>query len=41
VILELKKLTVIADYFVICSGESTTQVRAIADNIETKLREKE
>ena len=39
-ILELKKLTVIADYFVICSGESTTQVKAIADNIETKLREK-
>lgn len=34
VILELAGLTVIADYFVICSGESTTQVKAIADSIE-------
>lgn len=32
-ILELKALTIIADYFVICSGESTTQVRAIAEAI--------
>ena len=39
-ILELKKLTPVSDYFVICSGDSTTQVKAIADNIETKLREK-
>lgn len=28
----------IADYFVICHGESTTQVDAIADGIEDKLR---
>ncbi|MCE5195129.1 MAG: ribosome silencing factor [Nitrospiraceae bacterium] len=32
-ILELYKLSVIADYFVICSGKSTTQVKAIADGI--------
>ncbi|TAL26860.1 MAG: ribosome silencing factor [Nitrospirae bacterium] len=32
-VLELKALTIIADYFVICSGESTTQVKAIADAI--------
>lgn len=38
VILELHGLTVIADYFVICSGESTTQVRAIVDHIEEKLK---
>ena len=37
VILELIGLTVIADYFVICSGESTTQVKAIADFIEHEL----
>jgi len=30
---------VIADYFVICSGTSTTQVKAIAEYIEHKLRE--
>jgi len=32
-ILELKTLTIIADYFVICAGESTTQVRAIVEAI--------
>ena len=32
-ILDLGKLTYIADYFVICSGSNTTQVGAIADSI--------
>ncbi len=31
VILDLRKLTYITDYFVICSGSSTTQVSAITD----------
>lgn len=39
-ILELKELTVITDYFVVCSGESTTQVKAIAENIEKVLKER-
>ncbi|HMK60839.1 MAG TPA: ribosome silencing factor [Dissulfurispiraceae bacterium] len=39
VILELKDLTVIADYFVICSGTNITQVKAIADHIENELLE--
>ncbi|TAN43267.1 MAG: ribosome silencing factor [Nitrospirae bacterium] len=38
-VLELKDLTVIADYFVICSGDSTTQVKAIAQHVERKLRD--
>ena len=38
-ILDLKKLTAIADYFVICSGESTTQVKAITEQIEEKFDE--
>lgn len=33
-------MTIIADYFIICSGESTTQVRAIAEHIETEFRKK-
>jgi len=33
-ILDLRGLTIIADYFVICSGGSTTHVRAIAESIE-------
>lgn len=32
--------TAITDYFVICSANSTTQVRAIADNIEERLIER-
>ena len=30
-------LTIIADYFVICSGDSTTQVKAIAESIEKEF----
>ena len=37
IILDLSGLTVIADYFVICSGESTTQVKAIAEFIEQEF----
>ena len=33
-------MTIIADYFVICSGESTTQVRAITEHIEAEFRKK-
>ncbi|MBP2649646.1 MAG: rsfS [Firmicutes bacterium] len=39
VILDLEGKTVIADKFVICSANSTTQVQAITDNIEEKLEE--
>ncbi|MBF0558633.1 MAG: ribosome silencing factor [Nitrospirae bacterium] len=38
-VLELRGLTVIADYFVICSGESTTQTRTIAEHIKETLRQ--
>jgi ribosome-associated protein len=37
VILDLRKLTYITDYFVICSGGSTTQVSAISDWIGQTL----
>jgi ribosome-associated protein len=37
VALDLTGLTIIADFFLICSGESTTQVRAIAESIESEL----
>lgn len=37
VVLDLGGLTIIADFFIICSGESTTQVRAIADHIEREF----
>lgn len=38
-ILNVGGLTSIADYFVICSGNSTVQVKAIADEIEEKMAE--
>ncbi len=36
-VLDLRGLTSIADYFVICSAGSTTQVAAIADGIDHAL----
>jgi len=39
ILLDLRKLTAIADYFVICSADSDTQVKAIADEIDSKLAE--
>jgi ribosome-associated protein len=38
-ILEIKKISTVADYFVICSADSDRQVKAIADEVEDKLRE--
>ncbi len=38
-ILDLRKLTTITDYFVICTGDSDTQVKAIADEVDKKLRD--
>ena len=31
--------TAIADYFMICNGDSTTNVNAIADNVIEKMKE--
>jgi len=39
-VIELKTVSAIADYFVLCSADSDTQVRAIADNIDKSLRDK-
>jgi ribosome-associated protein len=36
-ILDLRELTTIADYFVICSGASTTQVGAVVDGVGQQL----
>lgn len=38
-ILDMRNITLVTDYFIICSGNSTTQVKAIADNIDEKLTE--
>jgi ribosome-associated protein len=36
-LLEVSKLTSVADYFLICTGRSDTQVRAIAQHLEESL----
>ena len=38
VVLDLRKVTDFADYFVICSGAVDVHVKAIGDNIENELR---
>ncbi|MFZ5898988.1 MAG: ribosome silencing factor [Bacillota bacterium] len=38
-VLDIGKLTIIGDYFVIISGRSTTHVKAIADHIQETLKE--
>jgi len=38
-ILDLRKLTTITDYFVVCSGDSDTQVKAIADEVDKEMRD--
>lgn len=40
VIIDMRKFPSVCDYFIIASGTSTTQVRAISDNIARKLRDK-
>lgn len=36
-VLDLQAISTIADYFVVCSGNSTTQLRSIADAVEASL----
>lgn len=40
VVLDLKGISSVTDYFMICSGTSDTNVRAIADTVREKLEEK-
>ena len=38
-VLEIDKITTLADYFVICSGGSNTQINALVHNVEKVLTE--
>nr|WP_320146089.1 ribosome silencing factor [uncultured Anaeromusa sp.] len=37
VILKMAEVSLVTDYFIICSANSTTQVKAIADHVEEML----
>lgn len=39
VALDLRELTIIADFFLICTGKSSIQIRAIADRMEERLKD--
>jgi ribosome-associated protein len=39
VALDLRELGAVCDYFLVCSASSSTQVKAVAENIEETLRE--
>ncbi len=36
-VLEINKITTLADYFVICTGSSNTQINALCDEVEKQL----
>ena len=38
-VLDLRGLTIIADFFILCTGNSSIQLRAIAERIEEKMRD--
>ncbi|MCC8016632.1 MAG: ribosome silencing factor [Clostridiales bacterium] len=38
-VIGIRDLSVLADYFVIVTGDSNTQIKALADEIEFKLKE--
>jgi len=38
-LMDLRKITTVTDFFVICSGTSSVQVKAIADNVVKNCKE--
>ncbi|MDF2685186.1 MAG: iojap-related protein [Clostridia bacterium] len=38
-VIEIRKLSIIADYFVICNGTNVTQINALADECEFQLEQ--
>lgn len=38
-IINIENISILADYFVICSGTSTTHLKALADSVEEKAEE--
>ena len=37
-LLKIDKKTILADYFVICTGNSSTQIKTLADEVEYQLK---
>jgi ribosome-associated protein len=41
IIMDLRGLTTVTDFFVLCTGESDTQIKAIVDHVDDVLRTKD
>ncbi|MDA8103607.1 MAG: ribosome silencing factor [Nitrospiraceae bacterium] len=39
VVLDLTEVTPLTDYFIICAGNNSRQIRAITEEVETKVKE--
>ncbi len=39
-VLDIEEISTLGDYFVIATGSSSTQVKALSDSVEMKLKEK-
>ena len=37
--IHVENVTILADYFIICHGSSTTHIRSLADDVEKSLRD--
>jgi ribosome-associated protein len=37
--IDISRVTTLADYFVICSGTSSTHIKALVDEVEEKMKE--
>lgn len=40
-VIKIEELTIVADYFVICTANSNTHVRSLADEVEYQLEEED
>lgn len=38
-IINVDKVSILADYFIICNGTSTTHIKTLADELEEKMKE--
>lgn len=38
-VINIRNISILADYFVICSGTSITHIKTLADELETKMRQ--
>ncbi len=38
-VIDISEISILADYFIICSGTSTTHIRSLADNLELMMGE--